>query len=311
MKKLVVLMSLSVPFVLAACGSSSSAPQAPTVGHLYLVSPVNSTIYNYDVGNDDALTLATTQAMPASAYGFALATDPTAQYAILSDSTTGLLYSYTIGANGVLSTAPTATSSSPTNSYPLALTFDSTGQYLYAANAGAGNNSISEFSVGANGALSTITTLDLAGTNPNAITANPKAPYIYVVTGSDLITAYSVGTNGVLTAAPVSSVAAEGASGLVIDQTGQYAYAATTAGILEYSIQSNGSLTPVSTPVALTGNPSYSIAIDPTNSFLYVKNANTTNIQVYSIGVNGVLSALPDLVSPETDIPSIAMTSHL
>jgi 6-phosphogluconolactonase (cycloisomerase 2 family) len=311
MKKTLVLIGLSAPLFLAACGSGSSTPQAPTVGHLYLVSPVNSTIYNYSVGNDDALTLATTQAFPSSAYGFAIATDPTAQYAILADNTTGLLYAYTIGANGVLSTAPTATSSSPANTYPLALTFDSTGQYVYVANAGGGNNSISEFSVGTNGALSLITTLALAGTNPNAIVANPKAPYVYVVSGSSIITTYSIGSNGTLSPAAVSSVAAEGASGLVIDQSGQYAYAATSAGILEYSIQSNGGLTPISTPVALTGNAPYSIAIDPTNAFLYVKNTGTTNILVYSIGVNGVLSPLPDLVAPQTDIPSFAMTSHL
>jgi len=91
-----------------------------------------------------------------------------------------------------------------------------------------------------------------------------------------------------------------GTSPARLQQPAGYAYVASAAApnaqalgtVFQYSIDSKGSLTPLSTvSVAAGSNPTAMIS-DPTGHFIYVLNQGDTTISQYSVGTGGVLSAL-------------------
>jgi 6-phosphogluconolactonase (cycloisomerase 2 family) len=319
MKKLALVVSLSIPLFIAACTKTT------TIGHAYFVSPANNSIYDYSIRQNNSntgststtentLTLLSTLALPATGTDFSLATDLAGKYLLVANNTTGALSTYTINDAGALSTAPVATLNSPSGTNPTSLTIDSTGRYVYVANSGTSNNSITEYTIGSTGALSLNTTLSLSNTTPNAIVSNPNKQIVYVLTGNALISTYAISsTDGALSLASTSesSVSAEGAYDLAISPNGQYAYVASTSGIHEYSIGSDGGLTEVSTPVALaTGTAPYTIAVDPTNQFVYITNTDSTNISIYSIGTNGALTYQSAIAGAASDITSLAVNNR-
>lgn len=188
------------------------------------------------------------------------------------------------------------------------------GYYAYVANIG----SVSQFTVGTNGALAPMSIPSIAAgpatSEPTSIAVDPTNHYVYVVndTVSDYVCSsgsvlqYTIGTGGALTPMTTSSIAVAGCPNVItIDPTGSYAYV-LNGNIYQYTIGAGGGLVPVSTSnVVMTGVPTY-MAVDPTGHYVYVTGLNyvtsTTAAGIvlqYTIGTDGALTpmAIPSVVA--------------
>jgi DNA-binding beta-propeller fold protein YncE len=142
-------------------------------------------------------------------------------------------------------------------SRPNSLIVDPTSAYLYVANAG--DNTVSQFNVGASGALtlaagSPVTT----GTFPFSLTVDHLGRYVYV--------ANSGSPNGVAVASTIS----------------QYTITAGT-----------GALAPIGTGSVAAGLGVSSVTVDPTGMYAYATNRGESSLSQYTIGVGGALTPMP------------------
>jgi DNA-binding beta-propeller fold protein YncE len=161
------------------------------------------------------------------------------------------------------------------------------------------NGNVSAYSIGANGALTQLTSLGspfAAGFNPVSVAVDPTGKFVYVANGGDnTVSAYSVGASGALTAVPGTPFAAgQFPFSVAVEPTGKFAYVANVGGnVSAYSIGASGALTPVpGSPFAAGGQPSF-VTFTPTGKFAYVANATSNNIFAYTIGTNGALTPVP------------------
>lgn len=179
--------------------------------------------------------------------------------------------------------------------------FSPDGKYLYVMDKGAtgsGANSVSGYSIGADGSLTALAGSPFAaGTQPTWIVFTPNGQYAYVAdSGEDAISAYSVSA-GVLTPLPTPTFPTdENPQDLTIDASGTHLYApvasGSTAGAVDwFPINADGTLgTRGTVPAGVT--PIY-LAIDPAAPFAYVASKGGAEVYGYSISATtGALTAL-------------------
>jgi 6-phosphogluconolactonase (cycloisomerase 2 family) len=131
---------------------------------------------------------------------------------------------------------------------PYGLAIDSAGAHLYAANFG--SDSIAEFTIGSNGALTTVDVSEFGATlsAPFAMLVDPSGKFLYVANDA------SSGT------------------------------------LVTYAIASDGSLTVITGSPFGTGSQPNSLAADPSGKYLLVGNQSGASIQVFSMKSDGTLS---------------------
>jgi len=184
-------------------------------------------------------------------------------------------------------------------------------QFAYVANDS--GNSVSAFSIGANGALTPVPGSPFAaGIGPLSVAVDPTGKFAYVLnveTPPDFINgtvlAYSIGANGALTPVSGSPFAAGSLpQSVAVDPTGKFAYVANglSNNVSAFSIGANGALTPASGSPFAAGPGPDSVAVDPTGKFAYVANGLSNNVSAFSIGANGALT-------PVTGSPFVAGTT--
>lgn len=205
------------------------------------------------------------------------------------DPTTGALTS----TGGTVSTGSTSLTNGPASLVTVL------GKYLYSANDG---GSVAAFSVNTtSGALTTIAGAPYAaGTNPNAIIADPAGKFLYVAnSGSHDITAFTItASTGALVpiatfAAGSSTLTAGQAVGLAVHPTGKFLYVATdVSGIDVFSIDStSGALTFVNTILPQSGSIQ-SITINRAGTFAYATDGSSA-VEEFSVNTTtGVLATL-------------------
>ncbi len=175
-------------------------------------------------------------------------------------------------------------------------------QYAYVANYS--SNNIVQYSIGANGALTSTGASVATGTNPFFAIINPTNKYLYEVNITDnTLYGYSIGTGGALTF--IQSISTDGTPAeLLIDPSGQYLYVQDIGNLVsEYSIAANGILTSIGS--IGTGTTPFGIRTDPVAPYLYVSN-NNGGISEYKIASNGALSSIGTL-STDTGLDKIAI----
>jgi 6-phosphogluconolactonase (cycloisomerase 2 family)/urocanate hydratase len=178
----------------------------PVAPYLY-VSDNAGGISEYAIASNGVLSLIGTASTDAGLDKIAI--DPTGKYLYVSNSTTDFIEEFTIGSNGVL----TQFGSIAAGSYPRTIIFDKSAKYVYVVNVEPNSanesqgNTISEYSVGAGGALTSIGLVTLNGQTPFDITLDATGQFVYVpLRDSDSVAAYSISpTTGLLT--PIGSVA--------------------------------------------------------------------------------------------------------
>ncbi|MDA8190737.1 MAG: beta-propeller fold lactonase family protein [Gammaproteobacteria bacterium] len=225
-----------------------------------------------------------------------IAVDPSGRYLYVANScyqnTSGGNCPGTISSYSLSGATPTALGASPTDTsglYPMLLTVDPTGQYLYVAQYASG--SVEGFAIDQDtGALTSTNTIP-AGSNPWTVISGPAGRHLYVTNnhaGSPTsISIYRIdAANGSLTPAttPTLTVPGEKALGLAIGPKGRRLYVATQQGTsggangtVDVFTRTNPLASGVgwdTTPVALTSatpfTDAYGLAIAHNGKALYV-----------------------------------------
>ena len=175
------------------------------------------------------------------------------------------------------------------------------GKFVYAGNAGSGN--ISAFSVGSNGALTSIAGSPFsAGGSPDGIKASPNGKFLGVALPfSNSVAMFRIGSNGAL--APVNSPLAQGgtggsdaASSVDMSCKSNLLFAAiansTETEVGVSTISSSGALSPIAgSPFAFFGGVNSSVGIlSPNNQWLFVSNQDSSTITSLDVGSNGSLA---------------------
>ncbi len=174
----------------------------------------------------------------------------------------------------------------------------STSNYAYVVDAG---GTVLQYTIGANGALTTLVTSVAAGTTPYAISV-VQGLYAYVVNnGSGNVSEYTIGSGVITPNANASAIASgSGPFSVTADPSGHYLYvvnSGTNPGtVSQYTINTNGTLTALGAPIQ-TGTTPYSIAVDPVGPYAYVANYGDGTLSEYNIN-SGVLSLTATLPAP-------------
>ena len=80
----------------------------------------------------------------------------------------------------------------------------------------------------------------------------------------------------------------------VVSETGSSA--PNSSAISSYSVQSNGTLTPISSSVSTLGSANCWNVVTPDGRFVYVSNAGSASVSGFAIGSGGALTPLPGTV---------------
>jgi 6-phosphogluconolactonase (cycloisomerase 2 family) len=193
---------------------------------------------------------------------------------------------------------------------PFAIGITPNNAYAYVANSNGNNvtggNTLSEYAINPDGSLSLLPMPTIAtGANPNSVNVDPSGKYVYVAnfggntTSSNTVSSFVIGAGGQLSPNPTQPtvVAGSAPAAVAINPVNPYAYVANYYGnsISQYTIGTDGVLTPLAVPTVTTGgldNPNY-IVVDPTGHYVYVPNfTGPGTISQYAIGTGGALTPL-------------------
>jgi 6-phosphogluconolactonase (cycloisomerase 2 family) len=168
---------------------------------------------------------------------------------------------------------------------------DSAGQFLFVGNQS--TNDVWVFSIGTSGALSFVSSAQMAG-SPSGLTLSSAGNFLYVSVPS-LSAVYSFSVNaGSLTQAGTPFVVSGGVADLGIDPAGNFLYVPnpSTDTVTVLRIRPDGSLTFGSGAFATQTTP-VAAATNPTGAYLYVANFGSTNLSQFQVDTtSGVLTAL-------------------
>ncbi len=174
-------------------------------------------------------------------------------------------------------------------------------RYAYAANAGSGD--ISQYTIGSDGALTSMATPTVAaGSQPRSVTVDPFGKFAYAANYvSNTISAFTVSAiTGELTEVAGSPFAAGTSPTAVrVDTSGRFVYASNygwpaAGSVSAYAINpASGALTPLAGSPFAAGNGSSSLAVDPAGRFVYASNLLNDTVTAFSINsISGVLSRI-------------------
>jgi 6-phosphogluconolactonase (cycloisomerase 2 family) len=315
--------------------TSNAAILTVTAGYAYAVNfsnavqttmPTASTVSQYTIGADGALTALTPATVAAGVNPFSITLDSTGHYAYVANYTfnspqpNGTVSQYSVGTDGTLTALNPA--SVATGRGPNGVTAHPTEPYVYVADYNDGI--ILQFGITTTGQLAALTPASVGGVNgPTSIAVDPSGKYAYVAAGGagaggSRVYQYTV-TAGLLTPMTSPFVAAGvGANYIVVDPLGRYAYVAnvgpsnapTGNTVSQYTISTDGSLTPMTPATATAGTGASSVTVDPTGRYAYVPNEGANTVSQFIIGPGGALAAMtPAFVAAGTGAHSIAIDS--
>jgi 6-phosphogluconolactonase len=181
-------------YVVDAEGSAYSPGASPTVlafqGNL---TPTTGTVYNSTLRTYQGLSFGSggSKSLAAGVAPSAIAVEPTGRYAYVTDKLNNEIYGYAVTTNQTFANnggtlTPLVSSPYNTGLYPVAITIDPRGKYLYTANYN--SNTVSSFSiVSADGSLGGTATVGnfTTATGPTCVTLDP-ALGIYLYTSNYL-----------------------------------------------------------------------------------------------------------------------------
>jgi 6-phosphogluconolactonase (cycloisomerase 2 family) len=306
-----------------AAGATSTGVKGGGVPYAMAVSPNGRYAYivedryakaagsvaQYTVAGSGALTADRTPTVAAGVGPIAIAVSPNGRFVYVANEDAGTVSLYTVGAGGALAAVTADTVRAGVA--PDAIALSPNGRYLYVANQYAGKASqdlggVSQFKVGAGGALTAQRTPEVvAGGQPDSIAVSPNGRYLYVANfrGSGGVSQYTVGSSGMLTADHAATVKAGTAPhAIAVSPSGRYVYVATedgkggarsaTGGVSQYTVGASGTLTPDPTPAVSAGPGAFSLAIAPGGRYVYVVNDSTRGpgaVSQYTVGATGML----------------------
>jgi len=188
-----------------------------------------------------------------------VAIDPTGRYAYVVDATDEAVYQFTVGVDGTLSAMATPFVLVPrvAGGAPVWIAVDPTGRYAYVVQES--DNTVAEFTIGADGSLTSMTPSTVAtGNQPRAMAMDPTGGFAYVTNQVDnTVSQYQIGTGGVLVPMNQPTVATDnGPVGVTAAKTGPYVYVSNFSSntVSQFTIGAGGALIPM-TPASVAAVP--------------------------------------------------------
>jgi 6-phosphogluconolactonase (cycloisomerase 2 family) len=239
---------------------------SPSGDWAYVVNSTDGTISQYSVSSSGALAAAGVAPVATGLGPWNVTLSPNGKYVYVSNHGTLTtpsmsLSQYSIGAsNGAITPLNPASLLSEAN-FPGGITVDANSAYAYVANIS--SNSVSQYAIGADGTLTSLSpAFVVTGTEPVYLAIDPSNRYAYVANYTvdvnpalpGTVSQFTVGASGQLTPMPTPTVAAGiGPGWIAFDSFGHYAYVVnlgngTAPGtVSEYAIGTDGALTLVGT----------------------------------------------------------------
>lgn len=238
--RLIAVLPFAAVIAVTGCGGAS-APGVPSVvnppvGFAYVTAAATSaggagSVYEYAVRADGSVSPLAQASISAGVEPTAVALDQAARHVYVVNVGDGTISQYNIEADNSLAPMNPATVINPgmktLGVTPSAVILDPTGSFLYVANSGDGT--VSQFSIGSGGRLTSLTPATVAaGTEPVSIAAaaGPSGVHVYVANsgagvpaGAGSLSLFSMASDGTLTPLNPATVSA-GASpvAVAIDQ---------------------------------------------------------------------------------------------
>jgi 6-phosphogluconolactonase len=275
-------------------GSPASVAFSPSGGLLATANAFGNTVSVFSVGSGGALTQ-----VPGSP--FATGSDPVS---VAFSPSGGLLATANEGANTVSlfsvgwGGALTQASGFFTGSKPVSVAFSPAAAGAHGAvllaTAYAVDNSVSVFSVDANGEVAQVPGSPFAtGSDPVSVAFSPGGGLLATANGDGTVSVFSVDSGGALTpvsGSPVAigsdpvSVAFSPAGGLLATAN---AFGDTVS---VFSVDARGALTPVSGSPFATGSVPFSVAFSPGGGLLATASRGASSMSVFAVGAGGALT---------------------
>jgi len=132
------------------------------------------------------------------------------------------------------------------------------------------NNFVAQYHVNADGSLTPLSPASIPSfLNPVDVAAHPTKPFVYVVN------TYNTSTNGTIS---------------------------------QFSVNADGTLTPLNPPSVATGVGPFAIAVDPMGRSAYVANYTGRSVSQYKINSDGTLSPFPSATVPSAGVEAQYIT---
>jgi 6-phosphogluconolactonase len=250
-------------------------------------------------------------------------------FAYVANRQTNKVTAFRVGTDGALLLGP-STSDNPnpvsTGTAPRALAVSRDSRLLYVANSG--SDDVTVFKIGTAGVLTLVPQatgpskpVAAGAAAPIALAVAPTGRVLYVASNtSNTITAFEVDAAGLLTLLPQAgpgtnpiSVNGTGLTALAITPNGKFLYAisSTSNHVTAFQIESSGLLTLIaptsSNPISTGGTTPNGITIQPNGTHLYIANGGG-NVSAFTIGSNGLLTAVPSSGTAQNPTPTVGST---
>lgn len=167
---------------------------------------------------------------------------------------------------------------------PTAITVDPSGRFVYVAMANAQvNSSVAYFTIDAMSGVLTSGSPVFAFEGPKSVAVDPSGQFLYAATDADVVDSYGItAETGELTSTgyfgPFPSQ-----SSVSVDPLGRFAYV-TGGGVYAFDIDNaSGELTAVTGSPFAAGLGPAAVVIDPSGSYAYVANVDSSDISGYAI----------------------------
>jgi len=265
-------LGLGALLCILGCGGSTPTHKYLYVGQVIPPNPPSTELFSGSVAQfrleDDGALTAVNMPSAGSFTPFYLAVAPSDKYLFASDGIQ--IHEFQIGSGGVL------TGESPLGLTGGSLVFTPNGQF--ALKVDAANRTLTSYDLSSSGALAQISVVATSSSSTNGESSTqaiiaPSGKFVYVNDEYDnTILAYTISSAGTL--APVGSFPAGGVTPfqLVFSPSGfLYSANGNPATLTVSSINdTNGSLTPVGTPVSYQSSGLFWLSFDPNGRYAYI-----------------------------------------
>ncbi len=319
--------------------AAGTTPRSVTVNpagtFIYVANANSHNISAYALNGDGSLTpidadsvMPGVQNFPAGTSPISVTVNPAGTFVYVANADSRNISAYALNGDGSLTpidadSVMPGVQNFPAGTSPISVTVTVTpsGTFVYVANGG--SNDISAYALNGDGSLTPIdadaATPGIqnfpAGTAPWSVTVNPAGTFIYVANkNSHNISAYALNGDGSLTPIDADAgtpgtqnfAAGSNPESVTVTPSGTYVYVANSSSndVSAYTINANGSLTPIDADAATPGIQNFaagtfprSVTVTPSGTFVYVANGGSNDISAYA------LNAASGMLTPIDAIP--------
>jgi 6-phosphogluconolactonase (cycloisomerase 2 family) len=259
----------------------------PSNKFMYVSNAADNTISLFDIASSNGEITEVTPRTTSGSTPAILAMDSAGAYLYEADWGSNSITVYSIDASGGALTQ-IAGSPFPIGIRPLNLKVNPAGNVLYVTGAGSPTGLVLAFS-SSSGVLSVLGVFSSGGASPYGLFINSTGTNLYVTNAApdNSIAEFTIGSTGALTpiaGSPVGQADGINPLSVVIDTSGTYLYVANEGSnnVTAYTIATDGSISPLSTPTFSTGTQPSFLMMDPNGKYLLV-GTQSSGIEVFSL----------------------------